>query len=269
MRRIAVLLIVIGLAAVACSSGDESGGAMSVEEPIGAPNDGRVSASVLKNAAIDIEVVESKLTGAAQKVVDVVTSNHIGGFMVSSLIDLEGEHGFGKVVAKVPAPNFEEAVTNLGAIGEVTRQELRGQDLTEDFLATSARINVVEGRIANLLSRLSGTEDSGVRFQLRQDLATAREDLRRLENDQTYIEGQTSYSTIDVALTGVVPPAPAEKPVFERALGTAKSIVVAIASGLVLAAGVIVPIGLVAFVVYLVGAPVVRRFRARPGELTG
>lgn len=244
---------------------------MDVSDPIGAPDDsgrGRAS-SVAKNAAIEMEVVENKLTGSAQRVVDVVTANGIGGFMVSSVIDLESDYGFGEIVVKVPVLNFEEAVTELNGIGTVTRQELRGEDLTEDFLVTSARINVVEGRIADLLSRLSQTEDAGGRFQLRHDLTAAREDLRKLENDRTYIEGQTRYSTIHVALAGIAPPAPPEKPVFERALSTATSIVIAIASGLVLAAGVVVPLALVALVVVLVGAPVVRRLRARPGELAG
>ena len=264
------LTATVAAVATACAGGgDGDEGGVTIDEPIGAPDAAAdatgpsTAPSVVKNASLEVEVAGKDLSAAAQTVIDVATSSKVGGFLVSSVIDLERAHGVGNVVVKVPAPRFEDVVADLGAVGAVTRQQLEGQDLSAEFLATHAKVQRARARTAGLLSRLARTDDPGVRFQLREDLVAARNELLRLQGDEAYIQGQTSYSTIEVALAGKAPPAPPEKPAFERALGTAKAITVAIGSGAVLTAGVVVPLGALLAALYFLGAPIVRRVRPR------
>ena len=279
-RRIAPFLLFLALAVAACGGDSDSGGsAVHLDEPIGAPQEGTGSQqgthygdttdnsdttsppiSVIKDANVDIDVVRTHLNSAAQDVIDLTTSPRIGGFLVSSIVDEEQD--MGKIEVKVPATNFEPFVGDLGGIGHTTRQELDGQDMTPEFFATRAKLQLVQQRIASLLSRLDATEDSGERYSLHRQLAAARGRARHLQGTKTYIEGETTFSTVDVALTGT-PPAPAPpKPALERALATAKSISLAVVSGILLAAGVVLPLGVLAFFLYLAGAPIVRRMRA-------
>ena len=257
------MAVAVGATACGGDGGDEA--SVSINDPIGAPDSGvgTTGPSVVKNASLEVEVAQKRLSSAAQSVIDLATSSRVGGFLVSSVVDLERGYGIGNVVVKVPAPRFEGVVADLGEVGQVTRQQLAGRDLTSKFLETHAKVLRARARTAGLLSRLARTDDPGARFQLREDLAAARDELRRLEQNETYIEGETAYSTIQVALAGKRPPAPPEKPAFERALTTAKKITVAIGSGVVLTAGVVIPIGALLVALYLVGAPIVRRARPR------
>ena len=281
LRRITALFLLftaIGVAACAPEGGDSAG--VTVDEPIGAPEPGpdyagdtgggqsnstarSAAPTVVKNASIHMEVVKGRLNSAAQEVVDVATSTSVGGFLVSSVVDTGDGYGFGNIVVKVPAPRFERVVADLDAVGKVTRQQLEGQDLTPEFLANQAAMRRTRGRIAALLRRLDEAPEPAVRFELREDLRAEWEQLRNLRDNESHISTTSAYSTIEVALAGTAPPAPPEKPAFERALGTAKDITLGIASGIVLAAGVLVPIGALVVVLYLVGAPVVRRLKPR------
>lgn len=273
LRRItALFLLFTAIAVAACSEGAGDTG-ITVTDPIGAPESGSeqsstsavrsAAPSVMKSASVQIDVVQAKLNSAAQAVVDLATSTKVGGFLVSSIVDTDEGYGFGNIVVKVPAPHFEQTVADLGTVGEVTRQQLDGHDLSGEFLANHAALRQTRGRIESLLRRIDGTKDPAVRFDLRQHLGTAREQLRNIRQDASQMNAQSSYSTIDVALTGTPPPAPPEKPAFKRALGTAKDITLGIASGIVLTAGVVVPIGLLLFALYLIAVPVIRRFKPR------
>jgi hypothetical protein len=275
--RIALPLLFVAIVAAACvGDGDDSAG-VSIDQPIGAPESGSnpdeqpsggapasvAGPSVAKTASVEVDVVQDELNSAAQEVVDLATSSKVGGFLVSSVVDLNEGYGSGNVVVKVPAPRFEQVVGDLETIGEITRQQLEGQDLTAEFLDTHARVQRARSRTATLLSRLKRNEDPGVRFKLRENIVSSKEEVRRLQQNESYITGQSAYLLIDVSLAGKQPPAAPEKPAFERALATAKTIVLAIASGAVLAAGVIVPIGLLLLIAYLVGVPIFRRLRPR------
>ncbi|HYO60400.1 MAG TPA: DUF4349 domain-containing protein [Actinomycetota bacterium] len=224
VRRMAVSLMVAGLALAACGGDDDAG--IEVEEPIGAPQEGgaydvTAGPSVSKAASIDLEVARDELGDAAQAVVDLATSPKVGGFLVSSIVDLDDEHGSGAIVVEVPSARFEQSVVELSAIGELTRQEMSGADVTPTAAST------------------------------KEERASVRADV--------------AYASIDVGLTARRPPPPPEKSPVERALATAKSISLAIASGAIVAAGAVLPVGAVALVLYVAWTRDARRLRVRFG----
>ena len=300
-RRIALSLLIVAAVASACGDSDYGDSGITVDDPIGAPSDDysyeadysdphrssrpsrsnplqtwttRAAAAetsepeaprptVLKTAAVEMNVVKNELNSAAQRVVDLATSTKVGGFLVSSVIDLDGE-GSGEVVIKVPATRFEVVVSELGSIGNVRRQQLEGSDLTPDHLAAQARVTQQSRRIRNLLGQLDEV-DRAEEYALRQELAVAREALRNTKGEEAYIEAQTTYSTIGISMTGKpAAPTPSDPP-LERAYQSATNIFVAIASAAVIAAGVIVPIGLLLGAVIFAASPLLRRIRPRPG----
>ena len=272
-RRTMLALAMTALLAAACG-GDDDGGGISLDEPIGAPGETTsetdtidpsdpAPSSIVKEALVQLDVVGDKLDSAAQRVVDIATGPNVGGFLVSSVVDTSEGYGFGEVVVSVPAPRFEHVVSNLNGIGDVTRQQLLGDDVTPEYVTARNKLIAARNRVANLLDRLGNATDAGSKFRLRGKVESARGELRQLEDSSEQIESGASFSSIEVALAGTAPPTAAPKPVFERAVETATTIVMAIASGIVLAGGVIIPIALLALVLYIALAPVLRRLRPR------
>lgn len=223
--RIAAVVMAAVLVLPACGGDDDQG--VTASEPIGAPEetttyDTPAGPSVAKTASIDVEVPRSELGDSAQAVVDLATSPKIGGFLVSSVLDLEDGYGSGAVLVEVPTEKFEQSVAELSAIGELTRQEMSGADWTADVAA-----------------------------------ASTKEERKRLR-------AETAYSPIDVALAGKRPPPAPEEPPLERALGTAKTILLSVASAGIVAAGAAVPLVVVLLALYLAWSRITRRLRVRP-----
>lgn len=275
LRRLALPVVVIAVLAVACGGeNDEGSNGIELEQPIGAPESdpnyesssgGSVETGppVVKQATLDMEVAHDELNSTAQEVVELATSPKVGGFLVSSTVDLRDGYGTGSVTVQVPSPRFEGVVGELSSVGDLTRQQLQGQDLTPDFLANRARLNRTRKQTAGLIGRLERSDDQATKFQLRAELRESRELLRSLRTDERYIQTQTAYSSIAVSLAAKQPPPPPEKTSLEQALVNAKSIALGIASGAILTAGIVLPIGALALVLYLAGAPLFRRLRPR------
>ena len=225
-RQVAMGLMVAGLALGACG-GDDADHGVTVDDPIGGPETDvsydapAAGPAISKSASIDVEVPRSELGESAQAVVDLATSPKVGGFLVSSVLDLEEGYGSGAILVEVPSERFEASVVELSAIGDLRRQEMSGADLTYDLAA-----------------------------------ATTKEQRERVRAD-------AAYSQIDVALEGKTPPPAPEKPPVERALATAKSMSLVIASGAIVAAGAVLPVGAAALVLYLVATRVARKLRVR------
>lgn len=219
LRRISLGLVVAAAALAGCAGSDDA--AISVEEPIGAPAPVPTlddAPSVAKSARVEMDVARADLAEAAQAVVDLATSPKIDGYLASSVVDLDDGNGSAAILVQVPSARFEQTVTELGRIGEVTRQEMLGRQV-------------------------------------------APPDMPREE--RALAEAQAALSPIDVALSARPPAPPREETPIEQALDKATGMALAIASGAIVAAGVILPVATTALVVYLVWSLVLRRLRLR------
>ena len=235
-------------------------GTRSAARAAGTPGSG---ASVAKSAFAAMEVPKDELSSSAQAVIDLATSPGTGGFLVSSVFDSQEGHGSAQVQVKVPSARFEPVIGKLDGIGEVTRQELEGQDMSPQVLDAHANLQRARAGVADLIRQLEATDDEALAFELRQQARTARARLRSAQRDSTAIGTEVAFAAIEVALRATPPPPPPDKPVVERALGTAKAITVGIASGTVLVAAVLVPVLALALLVYLVGVLLFRRLKPR------
>ena len=273
-RRIALSLLAVAFIGVACGGGDEG---ISFSEPIAEHNPGQhdagdqdetrsttdAPAAIVKDAQVNMSVAQRDLTSAAQDIVDLVVSPRVGGFLSQSVLDRDDGYGTANVLVKVPAFTFEDVVSQLNGIGDIRRQFVRGDDRSEAFARARQKVELSESRVKGLLNLLDETEDAATRFELRQKIAAAKADLDTSSNDADFIEAQTTFSTIDVYLEAR-PPAPVEEPsALERSLENAKEISLAITSGIVLTAGVLVPICALLFVIYVIAMFVRKRLRPR------
>jgi hypothetical protein len=268
-RRLVVPLLIVALLGAACGDDEGDSAGVAVDQPIGAPDPGSgfdggpvETPAVAKSGAIAMEVPRRELEGAAQAVIDIATAPEVGGFLVSSVLDLQDGHGSGSIVVKVPAAAFEPAIVQLGEVGDVTRQEMAGQDLTPDALEAVREVGRARARVAALAALLEDAEDETERGDVQRRLGAARAALERATEAREFVRAETTYSPIEVALAGKPPPAPAQTS-LERAVDTSRSIALGILSAFVVAAAVVLPVGGAALALYALWSAVLRRLRVR------
>lgn len=268
--RFGWILVAVLILGTACGGdGSEDGGeaGVALERPIGASEETTSAdagtAAVAKSAFAAMRVPRSDLDSATQEVVDLATDREVGGFLVSSVFDTEAGHGSARVLVHVPSTAFEEVVGKLGGIGEVTRQELSGEDLNPELLEAREAVRRARDRTGTLISRLQAANDETLRFRLGQRLQTSRAELRTAGREAAGLSSELAFSEVDVALAANPPPPPPKEPVVQRALGTARAITLSIASGAILVAGVALPLVTLFFLLFLLGAPLVRRLKPR------
>ena len=272
LRRIGLILVVLVAFGTACGGDEEQGdsaGGISLDRSIGASSQsepasttaGETQSAVAKSAFAAMEVARRDLDSAAQAVVDIATARDVGGYLVSSVYDRDDGHGAARVVVHVPSPEFEVVVGRLGSIGEVMRQELTGQDISPEVIRSREDLRRARGRTAHLLRRLAATDDEATRFELRGLIRSSKARVRSATHALGRVGADAAIASIEVDLRTTPPPAPPAKPVFERALGTAKVITLGIGSGAVLLAGVLVPIAALVAMLFVLVGPVVRRIK--------
>ena len=220
LRRNVLAVLAMALVLGACG-GDSDDAGVSVDEIAAAPETEpalETPPSVAKSGRVEMEVGRAEVGDAAQAVVDLATSPKTGGFLTSSVVDLQDGYGFATILVQVPAERFEETVAGLDGIGDVTRQEMAGEQPGAPGMDRAERADAV---------------------------------------------ARAAYAPIDVAIAGRRPPAPPPESPIERALGNAKGISLAIASGAIVAAGAVAPAAAVVLVLYLGWSLLIRRLRLR------
>ena len=141
LRRNVVVAVVAALALGACGGDSDDDAGVTVDEIAAPATEATLEAppSVAKTGRVEMEVGRQRVSEAAQAVVDLATSPKVGGFLTSSVVDLEDGYGAAAILVHVPAERFEQAVVGLGSIGDVTRQEMAGEQLAEPGMSRKER----------------------------------------------------------------------------------------------------------------------------------
>jgi len=154
---------------------------------------------VIKNANLTLKVDSAE--EAAGQIVNVATAYQ--GFVQSSNI-YESETGAksGSVIIRVPANDFEKAITEIKNLANlVISEKISGQDVTEEFIDLEARLNnkyAEEQQYLEILEKATEVEDI---LMVTERLSWVRAEIERLEGRKKYLENLTDMSTISTYLT--------------------------------------------------------------------
>ncbi|MBN1605115.1 MAG: DUF4349 domain-containing protein [Polyangiaceae bacterium] len=231
------------------------------------------SASPTSDAVKRLVVREATLklrTPRPNKVVEAAPglAQRFDGFVVKSELSRVGETSVeANVVLRVSAERLDAALAELRKLGEVLSESITGEDVTAEFVDVQARLKakrVLEERLLAIATASGKIDDM---LKVESELARVRGEIEQLEGRSRYLEQSARLSSIHV--TAVSPSQPTEaagesfgskmRKAWSRA-GTGATEVLA---GLVVLAGVLVPLVVVAL---LVVVPIViarRRWRHR------
>ena len=129
-----------------------------------------------------------------------IAAEALGGFVESSTVSGDDEDAFAEVTIRVPQEAFPEALDRVRRIGDVRSEDLRAQDVTEQFIDLDARLRSAlrtEGSLLDLLDRATDVEDV---IAIERELSRVRTDIERLQGQLNFLERRVSLSTLTVSL---------------------------------------------------------------------
>ncbi|HET9387557.1 MAG TPA: DUF4349 domain-containing protein [Gemmatimonadales bacterium] len=213
-------------------------------------------------ALIEVDSLESAVAQVKQ------LAARVGGYVANSGMELGGSRRRQAVIqVKIPADRFEEAVSGLKPIGKLESDNVNAQDVGEEYVDVIARIDNarrLERRLIDLLATRTGKLKDVL--DVEQELARVREEIERYQGRVRYLEAHTAVSTLTVTLHEPVPVVgeAGESIMGDAFRGAWRNFVVLVA-GFVQSLGILIPLGALAFVVWVV---VKRSRRVAPQSTT-
>lgn len=130
------------------------------------------------------------------------TVNKYGGYIVESNVYRENEnHVSGRIIVRIPEKNFQSFLIDAeGEAADILERNVTGQDVTEQYVDLQSRVKskrVVEARLLEFMSNAQKTEDL---LKISADLATIQEEIEMIVGKMNYLENQTAFSTIEIAM---------------------------------------------------------------------
>jgi hypothetical protein len=277
MRRLVVALSAVAMLGAACAQGGgvgagggggaqvEPGGPV-VEAPglqqggsLGAVDLPRLAPNVITEAHLRVEVDEGGVRSAVDRATAI--ADQAGGFVLSS--DVGGDEARrGRVVLRVPADRFEEAVAALRDVGSLRDESITGEEVGQEFVDLQGRLRNARAQEVVLLRLMDDASSIADTIRVQRELEGVQLEIEQLRGRLRFLHDRTALATItvDVGEAGAV----AESGVFATAWTRSVGVFKAVIAAIIVMAGGVIPLGVLAGVVVLVVLWVRRVRRVRP-----
>lgn len=149
---------------------------------------------------------------------------------------------------RIPAPRYDEAVSALGRIGQVESTQTSAQDVGEEFVDLTARVEnsrKLEARLVELLANRTGRLQDVLAVE--RELARVRTEIDQIEGRMRFLKNRVSLSTLTVNLHEPQPligNTPGANPISEAVRRAWRNFVRLVAS-VIASLGVVIPVVLI------------------------
>lgn len=129
-------------------------------------------------------------------------SKEMNGYVSSSSVNKDTETGAksGSVVLRIPTKNFEKAVVEVEKLGVVTSKEVKGEDVTEEYVDLSSRLKNLTAEEEQYLSIMKRAYKIIDMLAVEQQLERVRGEIERITGRMKYLRAMVEYSTLTVNL---------------------------------------------------------------------
>lgn len=169
------------------------------------------------------------------------------------------------VVLRVPEPAFEEVLRALHKLAKLREESITGEDVTDEFVDTEARLRALRQMQARLLGLLEHSARLSDLLQVENEIARVSGEIERFEGRLRYLRERTRMATITLTVLAPEQPHVPQRESFASRLRNAfhggAEVSIAVVESAIVALGFILP---AAFMLALFGVPVawmVKRWR--------
>jgi hypothetical protein len=149
---------------------------------------------IISTASIQLEVKNVQII--FNEITNITVAQ--GGFISSSSVYDAGGRNNGQVTVRVPQANFYQTVEQIEALGTTKSKQISGQDVTEEFIDTGARLDNLkrqEARLQEILKMANTVKDV---LEVEHELERVRGEIERLTGRLNYLNRSVEMSTITV-----------------------------------------------------------------------
>lgn len=207
-----------------------------------------IGPSVIKTARVEVEVEADTFQEALDDANDI--AGRYGGFILSS--ETAGDDARrGRIIIRIPSSDFERAMSDARALGAVKGEEVAGQDVSQEFVDLEARLRNYTAQEAVLLRLMDRAQSITDTIRVQRELEGIQLQIERLRGRLRFLEDQTSFGTIAISMreVGVV----VDKPgALSDAWENAVEVFMSVISGVIVAAGFVIPVGLMVLIAILI-----------------
>ncbi|MEU0877881.1 DUF4349 domain-containing protein [Lentzea sp. NPDC005914] len=166
----------------------------------------------------------------------------------------------GTVTVRVPSSELDRVVRDLASVGEVTRSEVRSEDVTDQLVDTEARIATQKASVERLRVLFERAGSTSEIAQIEGELTKRQSELESMQRRSESLKGKVALATltVQVATVPIAPPEP-EKAGFVGAFLGGWDAVVEFLRWITVAVGALLPFVLVLAVPAAVVIYVLRR----------
>ena len=182
-------------------------------------------------------------------------AGRIGGYVANTTVQTgHSQLRSATLEVKIPADRFDDGLGGLAGLGKVESVNVNAEDVGEEFTDVTARMGNarrLESRLIDLLATRTGKLKDVL--DVEQQLARVREEIERYEGRLRYLHAHAVLSTLTIYVHEPLPVVGrAGSSVIGEAFKQAWRNFVVFLSVLVQSLGVILPLGLIAGVVWFV-----------------
>ncbi len=149
----------------------------------------------------DMSIVVADTEAAMKTIAQMVEEN--GGWVVSSSAYQYSETAVtGDITVRVPAEGFASATEAVRGLAiKVERETTSGQDVTEEFVDLSARLENLESTATRVRSFLDEAQTVEEALSVNQELSRLEGEIAVIKGRMKYLSQSAAFSTISVHLT--------------------------------------------------------------------
>ena len=154
---------------------------------------------IIRTADLNLIVTDTEATMSA--IIEMIEAN--GGWVVNSSLYQYNENAkSGNITVRVPVEGFNSAITAIKGLAiEVTSENSSGQDVTEEFVDLSSRLENLEAtadRVRNFLDEARNVEEA---LAVNQELSRLEGEIEVIKGRMQYLSQSAGFSTISINLT--------------------------------------------------------------------
>jgi hypothetical protein len=212
-----VLAVVVGMTLAGCSSGQGdggggAGGSRSEVAPAPAASAGKEAGGaasvrlvdlgnrIVRTATVNLEVREGGIGDAISQATEVAARHK--GIYVAATTSLPADGvARGQVTFRVPVEAFEAVLRDLKALGTYRGEKSSTEDVTGKYIDLKGQLTAWQAQERVYLRLLGRARSIADVIAVQNQLQQVQSNIERLQGQVDYLEDQSSFSTIVLALT--------------------------------------------------------------------